>query len=153
MAERVLNLFGEMAAPPLRGRGRPEHVATPKTRARVLLAFARGWSVKRVAAVLGITQPTLRKHYFAEVAQRDVAVDRARMGLMEKLIADGSTAALKEVGRMLERDVLDAAGAAYTKPAKAKPKGKKAALDEAAKRPTDEWGELLTPTGASGTLN
>ena len=47
--------------------GRPEHNASQRTRNRVTRMTAFGWTNERIAGVLGVTLPTLKKHYRAEL--------------------------------------------------------------------------------------
>lgn len=79
-------------------RGRPEHVRTPENAKRVSMLFAMGRDVADVALAMGISQPTLRKHYFSEVEQRKALLDRLEADQLAKLFdqsANGSTAATK----------------------------------------------------------
>ena len=79
-------------------RGRPEHVRTPEIAKRVSMLFAIGRTVEAVAAAIGVTQPTLRKHYFSEVQQRQALLDRLEADQLAKLFdqsANGRTAATK----------------------------------------------------------
>ena len=66
-----VDLFGDPVVYREPKRGRPEHVRTHRIAAKISLLFAMGRSVADVAKAVGITQPTLRKHYFSEVQQRD----------------------------------------------------------------------------------
>src|SRR3546814_10930268 len=61
------------------GPGRPEIVWNRETSNKVLLAFARGLTVKQAASAVGMSGPTLRKVYFAEVAKRAEARLRLAM--------------------------------------------------------------------------
>jgi DNA-binding transcriptional ArsR family regulator len=79
-------------------RGRPAHERTAENAKRVSMLFALGRSVAEVAAALGITQPTLRKHYFSEVQQRQAQLDKLEADQMVKLFEQsesGSTSATK----------------------------------------------------------
>jgi heme exporter protein D len=79
-------------------RGRPEHQRTPGNAKRVSMLFAMGRDVADVALALGVSQPTLRKHYFSEVEQRKAMLDRLEADQLAKLFdqsAGGSTAATK----------------------------------------------------------
>ncbi len=79
-------------------RGRPPHARSEEIAKRVSMLFALGRSVADVAAAIGVTQPTLRKHYFSEVRQRDAMLDRLEADQMAKLFdqsAAGSTSATK----------------------------------------------------------
>lgn len=79
-------------------RGRPEHVRTPENAKRVSMLFAMGRDVADVALAMGLSQPTLRKHYFSEVEQRKAMLDRLEADQLAKLFDQsekGSTAATK----------------------------------------------------------
>jgi hypothetical protein len=61
------DLFGE-PVPPGRGRsGRPRHVPTAATRARVVELRAEGLSIAAIARELGLSQPTLQLNYPVEL--------------------------------------------------------------------------------------
>ncbi|MBB3396862.1 hypothetical protein [Rhizobium sp. BK060] len=88
-------------------RGRPPHLATEKNRNKVMLLLAMGWSNARIANALGITQPTLRKNYFQQLRSRDLARDRlegARLDLAWELAKGGNVGALREFGKLMERN-------------------------------------------------
>lgn len=134
-------------------RGRPEHVRTPESAKRVSMLFAIGRSVEAVAAAIGVTQPTLRKHYFSEVQQRQALLDRLEADQLAKLFdqsANGSTAATKA---LLDRcdDARAARFAAAVvkdrrqadKPA---PKGKKEQQREAAGKVGGRFGPREAPS-------
>lgn len=79
-------------------RGRPEHVRTDEIAKRISMLFAMGRTVEAVASAVGVTQPTLRKHYFSEVQQRQALLDRLEADQLAKLFdqsAGGSTSATK----------------------------------------------------------
>lgn len=88
-------------------RGRPPHVVTVRTRNRVSMLLALGWSTPRISSALGITLPTLRKHYFYELRQQEVARDRLELRRLElawELAESGNVGALKEFGKLMERN-------------------------------------------------
>lgn len=71
------------------------------------MLVALGWSNPRIAAALGVTLPTLHKHYFYELRQRDVARDRLvvrRMELAWELSEKGNVGAFKEFGKLMEQN-------------------------------------------------
>ena len=79
-------------------RGRPVHERTPENAKRVSMLFAMGRDVADVALAMGLSQPTLRKHYFSEVEQRKAMLDRLEADQLAKLFdqsENGSTAATK----------------------------------------------------------
>lgn len=126
----VLDLFGNPMLDEPPRRGRPQHAVTPETRNRVSMLLALGWSNARIASVLNITLPTLRKHYFFELRQREAARDKMearRFELAWKAAEAGNVGAMREVGRLLDRnDAMLAEGAAIA------PAGKAAAVPTAA---------------------
>ncbi len=106
-----VDLFGDPVVPRAEGRGRPEHVWSRENSNRVLLAFAAGYSVKEAATAIGVSVPTLRKHYFAEVAKRESAALRMEMKQLARLnqsAETGKTAAEKELFKRLEKARLRA---------------------------------------------
>lgn len=94
----AVDLFGYPVLVREAKRGRPEHQRTDEIAKRVSMLFALGRSVEEVAAAIGVTQPTLRKHYFSEVRQRQAMLDRLEADQLAKLFdqsASGTTAATK----------------------------------------------------------
>jgi len=61
------DLFGEPVQPGRDRSGRPRHVPTQATRARVIELRAEGLSQLAIAAALGISGPTLRLNYPVEI--------------------------------------------------------------------------------------
>jgi hypothetical protein len=60
----------------------------------------------RFAAALGITGPTLRKHYFFELRSRGVMLDRLKAAHLTTLLDQmraGNVQAIKEMGRIIDR--------------------------------------------------
>ena len=155
MAWADFDLLGDPVPEGFGSRGRPPHVATEYNRQKTLLCLAQGWSPKRIADVFGITMPTLRKYYFRELRQRDVALDRVEAGTLTQLWVEGqkgNVAALKEVARYTDRARAARFGA-LVDPDEPAPKpvqlGKKEAMNIAAETAGagSEWGsDLLTPT-------
>jgi len=71
------------------------------------MLVALGWTNPRIAAAIGITLPTLHKHYFYELRQREVARDRLELRRLElawELAEKGNVGAFKEFGKLLERN-------------------------------------------------
>jgi hypothetical protein len=101
------DLFGQPWVDEPPKRGRPSHQVTERSRNRVSMLLAMGWANPRIAAALGITLPTFRKHYFFELRQREVARDRLearRLELAWELAQAGNVAALKEFGNLMDRN-------------------------------------------------
>jgi hypothetical protein len=111
MAENLgVDLFGDPILPREEGRGRPEHKWSLENSNKVLLAFARGLDVKDAATAIGVSVPTLRKHYFAEVKKRDSAKLRMEMTQLSRLnsaAAAGNVAAEKELGKRLKMATME----------------------------------------------
>lgn len=113
-----------------------------------------GGSEADAAAMLGISQATLRKHYFSEVAGLVAAKIRLRAKTwldLSKAAADGNVAAAKALLKEMERGSMIGASA-FDQRRKVKPpkKGKKEeALEQARAAGRDgKWGGLLdSPAG------
>jgi hypothetical protein len=140
-------------------RGRPAHEVTKKIRNRVSMLVALGWSNPRIAGAIGVTLPTLHKYYFYELRQRDVARDRLearRLELAWELAESGNVGALKEFGKLVERnDRMEAEremaqGAANDKPALPERVGKKV-MDE--QRAIDADADLMAELEREASQN
>jgi hypothetical protein len=139
-----LDLFGDPIVERREGRGRPEHVWTLENSNKVLLAFARGLSVKQAAQAIGISAPTLRKVYFFEAAKRDQARLRMEMTQLARLNAQaeaGNVAAEKELFKQIDRlrlrDQAQSLSPQQTQPAAKLPRvGKKELERQAAEQVT-----------------
>lgn len=71
------------------------------------MLLALGWSTIRIATALGVTLPTLHKYYFYELRQQAVARDRLELRRLElawELAEGGNVGALKEFGKLMERN-------------------------------------------------
>lgn len=102
----VVDMFGHPVLPRQEGRGRPPHLWTLERSNRVLLAFARGLSVKQTAVVLGISSPTLRNVYFSEVRKRAdarILMEMTQLARLNDLAAAGNISAEKELFKQMER--------------------------------------------------
>lgn len=115
-------------APPGRARegaGRPAHEATPELRERVEILVAGGQTAWQIAAALGVSEPTLRLHYAAEL---DTGRARKTADVLEALYReakDGNVSAMKAwLGRSTHLD---------EPPAAEEPLGKKQAAQAAAR--------------------
>ncbi|MFD1951880.1 hypothetical protein ACFSGX_13990 [Sphingomonas arantia] len=134
------DLFGDPVLPRSEARGRPEHSWSLANSNKVLIAFAKGLSVKDAAVAIGVSVPTLRKHYFAEVAKRQAARVRMEMTQLSRLndaAADGNVAAEKELFKRLDKAALAelaerVADRGHVKPVAQAKLGKKAAAQVAA---------------------
>ncbi|WAX93185.1 hypothetical protein N7E70_015920 [Aminobacter sp. NyZ550] len=107
MTTENFDLFGNPFVVSPTKRGRPPHDVTPKTRNRVSMLVALGWTNPRISAAMGVTLPTLHKHYFYELRQREVARDRLELRRLEMawdMAEAGNVGAFKEFGKLLERN-------------------------------------------------
>ncbi|HET6972328.1 MAG TPA: hypothetical protein VFH92_14460, partial [Phenylobacterium sp.] len=115
MAEN-LDLLGDPIPENWGGRGRPPHLPTRANRNKIIVLLAMGWEEAKIAAAIGISKPTLRKHYFRELKVRDEA--RARLegelitGMAAKALA-GDVPAYREVRRALDKSDVQAVDAVY----------------------------------------
>ena len=103
----VDGLFGPQPAERVRGKGRPAHVWNRQNSLRICNLFACGHTVETVARVIGISQPTLRKVYFSEVAEREVMALKVRSAQMERLTEQaigGNVAAEKALAGMIQAE-------------------------------------------------
>jgi hypothetical protein len=124
----VFDLFGDPVPTNLGGRGRPQHIPTSENRNKVTLLLALGWSNPRIANALGVTLPTLRKHYFSLLKFRDAQRDRMDASIASTLwkqFQDGSTAAGKAFTDFVARNDRMQAEADMVSQPKAEQIGKK----------------------------
>lgn len=71
------------------------------------MLVALGWLNPRIAEAMGVSLPTLHKHYFYELRQREVARDRLELRRLEMawdMAEAGNVGAFKEFGKLLERN-------------------------------------------------
>lgn len=104
-----IDLFGDPVPENWGGRGRPAHIATLVNRNKVLMLLALGWGNERIAQAMGITAPTLRKSYRAQLKFRDEQRDRLNAALAMKLwngVQDGNVSAMREFQAFLEKNDL-----------------------------------------------
>lgn len=86
--------------------GRPVHEVTEENIIFVMVLLAAGATNKEVADTLGVSIPTLRKHYLHLVKRRDLMLDRLRTKLRVTQIQQGlggNASALNAALNMLER--------------------------------------------------
>lgn len=136
----VVDLFGD-PVPRSRGKkGRPAHVPTEANRRMVQLALATGKDEERIAAMLRIKVPTLRRHYHHELAGKAVARDMLDMKNLAGIVAQveaGKTAAMallaKRLDKLHQRETAERYQAREPKPAGSGYVSKKKAERDAAK--------------------
>lgn len=88
-------------------RGRPPHVWTERNSNKIKLMLAMGKGDGDIAIALGISLPTLRKHYFSEMKIREsarTALDAERMMLLWEAAQGKNVGALKAIDAAL-RDI------------------------------------------------
>ena len=144
------DLWGDPVPQRPEKRGRPTHVPTPEKRLRVSVLRALNQSHEEIAAAMGVSEPTLRKHYLPEL-KGGMAQKRAEaLVLLYTEVQKGNVSAIKEFLRQVERSDLTPAAA---KPTRAPKLGKKAqaAIDAAMPDPTSSMGELMARR-AGGTF-
>lgn len=141
-----VDLFGDPIPSNWGMRGRPEHIATDENALKIKVLLAEGWSNGRIAGALGITVPTLRKHYFSILGDRAKMRDRMKAAhltkVYEKAIGDGDTGALRLLDQMIQRAELRPEQAPKPKPERL---GKKQQADQDAKEKVGSWGDVLPP--------
>jgi hypothetical protein len=103
-------LFGWPAMPWKGMRGRPPHVPCEKSVNKVKMLLAFGWANSRIANALGISEPTLRRHYFSVLKVRAIArdaLDARRAELLWAQVEKGNVGAMKAFDRILsENDIM-----------------------------------------------
>ncbi len=107
--EQILDLFGHPVREGLGKRGRPPYEATEKDRNKIKLLLALGWSIQRIANGVGISPATVKWYFRAELKVRGAMRDRLdarRFEIAMEQANDGNVAALKELGKMIERSDL-----------------------------------------------
>lgn len=134
-----VDLFGDPIVAPREGPGRPEVVWSREGSNKVLLAFARGLSMKSTADIVGMSVPTLRKVFFSEVRARHLARLKLEISMLARLAAEaesGNVTAIKELDRLIDkqRSRDQAQAMASEAPRQRAPQlGKKAAIEQAAR--------------------
>lgn len=146
MAEN-LDLLGDPIPENFGGRGRPPHIPTTTNRNKVMVLLAMDWDEVRIAKAIGITKPTLKKHYFRELKVREEARARLEAQLLVGMAAKaltGDVPAFREIDKRFARADLAGADEAYRPTALPAPKAEK--IGKKAQRQADA--ELL----AEGSL-
>lgn len=152
--DQDFDLFGQ-PIPEWKGkRGRPPYQPTEKDRNKIKLLLALGWSIERMANGIGVSSATLKRYFRAELKDRLAMRDRLdarRFEIAMEQANAGNVAALKELGKMIERSdqmLIDARlRGDDRKPEKEPEVGKKEARKEAAKTAGEgsAWGSDLLP--------
>src|SRR5690606_36814981 len=87
-------------------RGRPPYEVTERDRNKIKLLLALGWTITRMANAIDVSPATLKRYFRAELKERDAMRDRLdarRFEIAMEQANAGNVAALKELGKMIER--------------------------------------------------
>jgi hypothetical protein len=150
MAENF-DLLGDPIPDSRGSRGRPPHIPTAKNRNKVMLLLAFDWSDRKIAAALGVTEPTFRKHYFRERKIRDDArprVEATHLSMVWEQAKLGNVSAMKEFRKLMDRHDLRMSEREFTETLGTEKLGKKqvAALAAETAGTDSDWGnDLLSP--------
>lgn len=140
----ALDLLGDPIPPNHGRRGRPQHVPTKESRNKIILLLAQGWTDARMAGAIGISLPTLKRHYFSELKVRDAARDRVEaIGLLSlwNMGREGNVAAMKEYFRRHDAAMGDVFADQVEK--ETRKLGKKEQTRLEAENPPDEWENVI----------
>lgn len=151
----MTDLFGDLVTLPSGRRGRPSHVWTKSNADKVIIGLALGYSDAEIANGLGISPPTLKKHYFSEMKRRQMQRTRLEIwqaATLAELAGTGNVGAMKELRKIVsERDrkhALERFGDDDDAPVPRVGKKEQARLDAAdvvKGDSADDWGNLLKP--------
>ena len=93
-------------------RARPQHAPTAENLEKAILLYATGRTDKEVAAALGITTPTLRKHYFSSPELKRIrlsarmVVEGQALYALAKQVKEGKVAAIEKMLKLLDKSAL-----------------------------------------------
>jgi hypothetical protein len=141
-----IDLFGYPDRPGRGKKGRPPYIASVRDRNRVRLLLALGWQNQRIADALEISLPTLRREFRVELKERAKMRDRLdarRLELAMEQANSGNIAALRELGKLIEKqDIAIEGNVPRATSVEAKP-GKKEMAEAAAHSPPTDWETIL----------
>jgi hypothetical protein len=142
------------------GPGRPEHKPTAALKRQVQLRTACGWTKEKIAIEIGISVPTLDKHYMVDL---ETGWTRKRGEVLDMLFQAAKKGNVSAMNRMLDR--IDRANPDYAPPESAENSehdesnaeasrgyvSKKETANQQAKSAGSgtEWEGLLTPGSAT----
>ena len=131
--------------PPAPDRGRPVHEVTEKKRRYVLACIAANWTHEEIAAGVGISPPTLRKHYLRELQGGKAMVRATLLVKLQEQIEKGNVSAMRLAHQILTKSDLD--GGARQRASAAPKRGKREiARDDALHaHEASDWGDDLAP--------
>lgn len=149
----TFDLLGDPIPEGFGKRGRPPHVPTDEKRLKVRVLLAFTGDEDDVAAGLGISIPTLRKHYFRELKEKASARRQLKATLLYRLMQEaesGNATAIDKLFKRLDKTDLDElADAVKGRGEKKEPKGKKEQAREAA----SSVDGIFAPPAAPAKLN
>ncbi len=128
--ERKLDLFGNPVRATKGRRGRPALEISDEDRDAVEAALVKGYTNQRISEVLGISLPSLKRHFRASLQNRDNARERLKLALMAAMaraaIEERKPAAASKLLEMMRQDELsEAEMRAAQRPKRPEPEGKK----------------------------
>ena len=151
--------FDLLGHPIPENKGKPGangHVPTAENASKIRTMLMAGMRLQDIARQLGLSSPTLRKHYFQNGKvnyrhARDMALAEAKAKNLLQLQAaadDGNVSAMKEVRKVVTAEILNHMDDGATKPKKdtslrALPAGKKAMTKLHADEGEDELAQLF----------
>jgi hypothetical protein len=100
-----VDLFGIPIRPGYGQRGRPAFEATPEIRNRVKLLLALGWATQRIANAIDASAATVKRHFRAELKERDAMRDRLdarRLEVAAEKAMTGNPSAIRIFNQMVE---------------------------------------------------
>jgi predicted transcriptional regulator len=146
-----VDLFGEPLSPWKDPRGRKRHKRSMQVAETVAVLRATGQSAERIAALVGLSEPTLRKYYFRELDQGASLAQGVLDAAMWAKAKTGVAAAARymrerfEAGEVAVPVARQRRSEIEDKPEKTEKLGKKAAAEAEAHIAHEgtEWGTLL----------
>jgi DNA-binding transcriptional ArsR family regulator len=150
-----LGLFGWPLAEPREKAGRPEHVPTDENRNKIMMLLVFGLSNKEIGQAVGLSQPTLRKHYLQQLQQRRVArlqLDATRWAALYSKAVAGDVSAIKELGKVLERHDQSELASRVANRGTEEPQQRKLGKKEQAKKAATEVDGKFAPPAAPSLL-
>jgi len=156
--DQAVDLWGNPILPPEERRGRPKHVPTEDSRLVVKVMAAVNKRHSEIAEALGISEPTLRKGYKAELAGGRAQIRAEVLFLMMREAKAGNVSAMNLILRQFDKADLDEAARSFdgAEPPRPRPsaQGKKEQAAEAAAMAGEgtDWGDDLV-RGLSGKPN
>jgi hypothetical protein len=138
--EEVLDLLGDPVRPYVDPRGRPKVRVDNELRRRVAVLAAGGMTQAVIADVVGLSEPTLRQYFFAELHEGKAAKRAEVIEAMFEAAKAGNVTAQRAFLGLGEKGDMSAPPRRRA----AEPKlGKKEQLTRDAQKPLSGWGDLL----------